>query len=31
MVIGTDLWTLSDAGLQVNDVATLATRGWVAL
>jgi uncharacterized secreted protein with C-terminal beta-propeller domain len=31
MVIGADLWTLSDAGLQVNDVATLATRDWVAL
>jgi hypothetical protein len=31
MVIGDDLWTLSDARLQVNDAATLATRGWIAL
>jgi hypothetical protein len=31
MVIGDDPWTLSDAGLQVSDTATLGTRSWIAL
>lgn len=31
LVIGDTLWTLSDAGLQANDLTTLAPAGWVPL
>ncbi|GGM83803.1 beta-propeller domain-containing protein [Dactylosporangium sucinum] len=31
LVIGGTLWTVSDAGLQANDAATLAEQGWLAL
>jgi hypothetical protein len=29
LVIGRDLWTLSDQGLKANDLMTLAPLGWV--
>ncbi|NJP24311.1 hypothetical protein FLW53_08880 [Microbispora sp. SCL1-1] len=29
LVIGDDLWTVSDAGLKVSDAATLADRAWI--
>lgn len=29
MVIGDELWTLSDAGLQVSDLGSLTTKAWV--
>ena len=29
LVIGSDLWTLSDQGLKANDLMTLAPLGWV--
>ena len=29
LVIGGDLWTLSDQGLKANDLMTLAPLGWV--
>jgi hypothetical protein len=29
LVIDTALWTLSDAGLKANDIATLSPLGWV--
>lgn len=31
LVIGDELWTLSDSGLMVNGLADLAQRGWVPL
>ena len=31
MIIGSDLWTMSPAGLQVNNARTLADQGWIAL
>jgi hypothetical protein len=31
MIIGTALWTLSTAGLQANDLASLHRTGWVPL
>ena len=30
MVIGDDLWTLSDTGVQVSNASSLATRSWIA-
>jgi len=29
LVIGSDLWTLSDQGLKANDLMTLTPLGWV--
>lgn len=29
LVIGSNLWTLSDQGLKANDLMTLAPIGWV--
>ncbi|KAB8186677.1 beta-propeller domain-containing protein [Microbispora catharanthi] len=29
LVIGDDLWTVSDTGLKVSDAATLADRAWI--
>jgi hypothetical protein len=29
LIIGGDLWSLSDHGLQANDLTTLAPLGWV--
>ena len=29
LVIGSSLWTLSDAGLKANDIATLSPLAWV--
>ncbi|HEY3716547.1 MAG TPA: beta-propeller domain-containing protein [Jatrophihabitantaceae bacterium] len=31
MVIGSDLWTLSDTGVQVSNASSLATRSWISL
>jgi hypothetical protein len=29
LVVGSDLWTLSDQGMKVNDLITLTPLGWV--
>ena len=29
LIIGTDLWTVSDGGLMVNDLATLSSQAWI--
>lgn len=29
LIIGPDLWTVSDGGLMVNDLATLSSRAWI--
>ncbi|NRQ39508.1 hypothetical protein HII36_47930 [Nonomuraea sp. NN258] len=31
MIIGTEIWTFSYEGVQVNDAATLAERAWIPL
>jgi hypothetical protein len=31
LVIGGTLWTLSDQGLQANDLASLAQQAWIPL
>ena len=31
IVIGDDLWTVSDTGVQVSNATTLATRSWISL
>lgn len=31
MVIGDELWTLSDSGLMVSDLGSLTTRAWISL
>jgi len=30
MVIGNELWTLSDSGLMVSDLESLTMRAWIA-
>jgi hypothetical protein len=29
LIIGPDLWTVSDRGLMVNDLATLSGQSWI--
>ena len=29
LIIGPDLWTVSDRGLMVNDLATLSAQSWI--
>jgi hypothetical protein len=29
MVIGDELWTLSDSGLMVSDLGSLTMRAWI--
>ncbi|HEX7993051.1 MAG TPA: hypothetical protein VF506_03965, partial [Streptosporangiaceae bacterium] len=29
LVVGSDLWTLSDQGMKINDLITLTPLGWV--
>jgi beta propeller domain-containing protein len=31
LMIGSDLWTMSPAGLQVSNAGTLARQAWIAL